>query len=100
MYRHLLNPTDLAVTGLLYGTLLAGVAFLATGAGQGSYLLLGLCSAPLGLTHNIFLALLATPLLWCGLGALLGAETWGGRVVFLATMIVHYASLPLILRDG
>src|SRR5438128_1335235 len=61
-----------AVTGLGYGAVLAFLGLVATGAGHGSYVLIGLCSSPLGLTQSIPLALFGTPVFWAIVGALFG----------------------------
>lgn len=96
--RFFLRPGWLAGAGFCYGLALLAFGFVATGAGHGTYVILGLSSSPLGLTQNIPVALFAAPVLWCTIGVLLGRVTSRvGRGLFLATMLAHYAALPFIL---
>ena len=88
----------LVIAGLLYGLLLAIVGFLATGAGHGTYVLIGVSSAPLGFL-GIMIALLSPPLLWAIIGWLLSrSERSPDRIIFLVIMAVHYSSLWRLLR--
>jgi hypothetical protein len=74
---------------------------MVAGAGHGTYVVLGLCSAPFGFFQDISLALNATPLLWGANGALLaGVPRRNVRAVFVISMLMHYVSVPLILSVG
>jgi hypothetical protein len=89
-----------AASGFAYGLSLAFLGFVATGLGHGSYVLIGLVSAPLSLSGNFAVALFGAPLLWCALGTFLGTA-WGSSrriAFFLAMLLAHYASLPFVLR--
>lgn len=92
------NNTLFVVAGLVYGLALASIAVVAAGAGHGTYVLLGLCSSPLGLMQNVAVALLGTPVMWCLVAALLSAAKKPGcKAAFLAAMVAHYAALPIVL---
>jgi hypothetical protein len=88
------------VAGFIYGLLLAIIGFAATAAGHGTYVLIGISSAPLGFLE-IIVALLSPPLLWSIIGWLLGkSEQQRNRNVFLVMMAFHYLSLwPLLTRE-
>jgi hypothetical protein len=98
MAASLLRTVGLYAGGLFYGIVLAGLGFVATGAGHGTYVVIGVSSSPFGLTQNIPITNLAAPLLWsvvCVLLSLLAYRV--PRALFFATMLAHYAALPLIL---
>lgn len=90
----------LVIAGLLYGILLAAVGLVATGAGHGTYVLIGASSAPLAFLA-ILPALLSPPLLWAIIGGLLSQSGHpGSRAFFLVIMASHYLSLwPLLTRE-
>jgi hypothetical protein len=89
-----------ALTGFLYGGVLAFLAFLAAGFGHGTYVLAGLSSSPLSLFGNIPLALLSPPLLWSAIGALSGAaKRRVARICLLLGLVAHYASIPIVLQS-
>jgi hypothetical protein len=101
MHGRLFKSSILAAIGFCYGAVLAFLGLVAAGAGHGTYVIIGLSSSPLGLTQNIAVAFFGAPFLWCLIGALLG-ETRRRipRAIFLATMLAHYAAIPIILgRD-
>jgi hypothetical protein len=105
MHRDLLKPPFLTVAGLtvgmVYGLVQAFLAFVATGAGHGTYVFLGLSSSPISLTQSIGNSLLAIPIIWSVMGALAGLA--GNRVcraLFGAAMLAHYAALPVVLGHG
>jgi hypothetical protein len=84
--------------GLCFGLILGFLGFAAAGVGHGTYVLIGLSSSPFGLSQNIFLTWFGAPIFWCIVAALSGAATHRlPRALFLATMIAHYAALPIIL---
>ena len=90
----------LVITGSLYGILLAIIGLLATGAGHGTLVLIGMSSSPVGF-FGIPIALLSPPLLWAIMGWLLSkSERSPYRIIFLVIMAVHYLSLwPLLTRE-
>jgi|SRR5579884_1364257 len=84
--------------GLGYGQILWGLGFVATGAGHGCYVLIGLAAAPLSLAGSIPVAFVA-PLFWWGLVGWAAGQSynryWFALLLFL--MLAHYASLPWVL---
>jgi hypothetical protein len=99
MFRDLPLMLIAASIGLAYGILLAIMGFLAAGFGHGTYVVIGLSSAPCGLGQNVIFALIGAPLLWL-LSAFLsgGSRHWAWRALYLFVMTVHYVSLPWILQ--
>src|SRR5262249_32130077 len=90
----------ISMAGFGYGLYLGMWAFIATGAGHGSYVLVGLFSSPLGLSQNIPIAMVSIPFLWCFIGFILGRVTHSvARLIFVLVMLTHYAALSLILRS-
>src|SRR5690242_972150 len=91
--------TMLAVAGFFYGLLLATIGFAVAAAGHGTYVLIGIWSAPLGIL-GIIVSLLSPPLLWSIIGWGLGrSERVRSRNAFLVLMAFHYLSLwPLLTR--
>jgi hypothetical protein len=86
------------IFGLLYGTFLIALGLLAAGFGHGTYVVIGLVSAPCGLTQNARLAILGGPLFWSACAAAAaGARRWAWRTTFLLVMCAHYVSLPWVL---
>jgi hypothetical protein len=85
--------------GLVYGAALAGLAIIAAGAGHGTYLPMGVSSAPLGF-FGVLAAAWGAPLLWGGVGALLHWVPRGSRkrIVMLA-LAVHYASALALMMS-
>jgi hypothetical protein len=105
MRWNIANTVLLGAAGFAYGTLLAMVGMIAAGGGHGTYVLLGLYASPLSLMtlmpFAVGLALFGTPLLWCVVGVLLaGAGNRGRTTALVLIMLAHYASLPVVLRDG
>ena len=91
------KPRLFAVWGSLYGVALSVLAFLAAGAGHGSYILMGVSSAPFGLL-GVIVALFGTPVFWALMGFLVAkAAHLLLRRVFLIIMTLHYLSIPFIL---
>ncbi|HKV91041.1 MAG TPA: hypothetical protein VJW20_00685 [Candidatus Angelobacter sp.] len=81
-----------AATGAIYGTGLTLLAFLAAGYGHGTYVVLGLVSAPLGLL-GIEVAFLSLPFLWTGIFLLVRRN--GG--IFFTLMLLHYLGAAVLL---
>ncbi len=95
------KSVGLATAGFVYGSLLGFLGLIATGAGHGTYVFLGLASSPFGITQKFEVALLAPPFLWCVVGGLLGAVIHRiPRALFLAAIFAHYTALPFILAKG
>lgn len=84
--------TKLALVGAAHGTVLAVLAFLAAGYGHGTYVVLGLASAPLGLL-GIIAALIGLPFLWAAMFVLARRN----RSAFVFAMLVHYLSAAVLL---
>jgi len=89
------------IGGLVYGVLLAVIAFGDADNGKGTYVMLGLFSSPLGLARSLTLAFVGTPILWALLGTLAGSahHTWA-RVAFIFGMLIHYGAAVLVLTQG
>lgn len=82
--------------GLAYGLGLTGVGVLLAGAGHGTYLLLGVASAPLSLL-GIPVSMVSPPLLWGVIGGLLShAHKSPQRQILLAAMALHYVAVLLL----
>ncbi len=81
-----------AAVGFVYGVILGYLSFLTAGAGHGTYVMVGMSSAPLGLLGTLA-AIFGPPLLWAGVGALLASlDRRGARRWFIVFMLVHYLS--------
>lgn len=88
-----------ALAGLSFGSILAGAGFAAAGAGHGTFVLIGLGSAPLALANNVNVALIGTPFLWAAIGFLLSrADRWIAATALVVCMLAHYGTLPFVLR--
>jgi hypothetical protein len=100
MYLTLKRQNTYLLLGLLYGLTLAAWSFLLAGAGHGTYVALGLSSAPLGFL-GIVPALFGLPLLWACVGNLLArANTPPYRWALLTVAAAHYLGAAVILsRD-
>jgi hypothetical protein len=99
MFRDLPVMLVSAATGLGYGILLACAGFLSAGFGHGTYVLIGLSSAPFGLTEDVLVALIGAPVLWCTVGFLAGgAGHWVWRTLCLIALAGHYGSLYRVLN--
>lgn len=100
MYATMTRQNAYLLLGLLYGLALAVWSFLLAGAGHGTYVALGLSSAPLGFL-GIAPALLGLPLLWACVGRLLaGANAPPYRRALLAVAAAHYLGATVLLsRD-
>jgi hypothetical protein len=77
--------------GIAYGTLLGLLAFLAAGAGHGTYIPLGVSSAPAGFL-GVAAAVIGAPILWGVVGA---AARNNQRMVAL---LVHYVSAVWLMN--
>src|SRR5581483_11608179 len=95
--KHTVVPV---IAGLLYGILLAITGLLATGVGHGTYVLIGIFSAPVGFL-GIIIALVSPPLVWAIIGWMLSkADHPKYRIIFIVIMAVHYLSLwPMLTRE-
>jgi hypothetical protein len=83
-----------AICGAIYGMGLAALSFLAAGAGHGTYVVLGLASAPLGIL-GITVALIGLPFWWTGLFVLARRN----QGAFIGAMLVHYLSGAVLLTN-
>lgn len=91
------RTTVIALLGVVYGAVLSYLGFLCTGGGHGTFMPLGLGSAPLGLL-GVWAALLGTPLLWGLLGFLVArSDQTLYRRIFLVAAIGHSIAAALIL---
>jgi hypothetical protein len=78
--------------GAVYGTGLAVLAFLAAGFGHGTYVVLGLASAPLAML-GVAVALISLPFLWMSIFALLYCR----KRLFAMAMLLHYLGAMVLL---
>jgi hypothetical protein len=84
------------LSGVTYGAGLTCLGIMAAGAGHGTYLLLGIASAPLSFL-GIPLSIISPPLLWGLVGWLLSrAERGPQRQIVPALFLVHYAAILLM----
>lgn len=88
------KPNSLWIVGLLYGLLLTVFGVFAANAGHGTYVLIGIFSAPFGLlgTRASFLGAI---ILWLMMGLLLGAFR---KKLFLLAIVTHYVGIALLLN--
>ena len=84
------------MVGLGYGVILSVLAFWATGAGHGTYIPLGLSSAPSGFL-GIIAALVAIPVLWALLGGMVASGRGGHARIARAVVLLHYVTGALLL---
>ena len=90
------SSVKLALGGLLYGLGLASIGVLMAGAGHGTYLLLGIASAPLSF-FGFFVSLVGPPLLWTGIGGLLPYNhKQPQRRLLVSVILLHYLGVLLI----
>jgi hypothetical protein len=81
-----------AIVGLLYGSILAFLSLLATGAGHNTYVPLFLSSAPLG-AFGFEAGLLGAPLVLATFGSLVAPFGRGKRLRLTQVLVLlHYAS--------
>ena len=84
------------VLGCLYGMSLTAVGILLTGAGHGTYVLLGIASAPLSFL-GIISSFVSPPLLWTTLGGLLAySSKVPQRQIVAVALGLHYAAILLV----
>lgn len=90
-----------ALVGLLYGAILALLAFFAAGMGHGTYMPLALSSAPLG-AFGFFAGLFGAPLVWAVFGWLAALPDHDKRLRLAQILaLLHYASgLVLVVTTG
>jgi hypothetical protein len=94
MFRELSEMLFYSALGFGFGTLLAVMGFLAAGFGHGTYVIIGLSSAPCSLAQDLLLALIAPPFLWAILTFFAaGARHRVWQMLFLTSLGSHYASL-------
>ena len=99
MFRDTWIMVAAPATGFWYGVLLALFGFVAAGGGHGTYVVIGLSSAPFGLAQDVIIGLLAAPLLWLFIAFLAGgAKHWIPRICFVLAQSIHYVSLHWILN--
>lgn len=83
--------------GFLYGLGLAVIGTLLTAAGHGTYVLLGIASAPVSFLGIVF-SIVAPPIFWTLVWVLLTYKTrMPQRLIILCILVVHYVSIPLVL---
>lgn len=100
MFRDLSLMGKWGAFGGSYGVFLAAMGFLAAGWGHGTYVVIGLSSAPCGLAHNVIIALIGAPVFWLFAAFFAaGARHWVWLLSFLLLMSAHYVSLFWILND-
>lgn len=87
-----------ALAGAAFGVGLLLFSFRAIGMGHGPTTLTGLASAPLGLFGFGWATTLGVPVLWYAIGAALSYSRThaGGKLPFLALMLLHYSGIPLV----
>lgn len=85
-----------ALLGCGYGAVLAALAFLATGAGHGTYVPMGISSAPCGLL-GFWAACIGAPALWAIVALLLAIRR---RTIVILVMIAHYGGAVLLASRG
>ena len=73
--------------GLVYGVVLAALAFMAAGAGHGTYIPMAISSAPFGL-FGVLAALGSAPILWALLGAMV--KRWHASKSMRALVVAQY----------
>ena len=79
-----------ALLGAAYGVALGFLAFVSAGFGHGTYILVGVSSAPIGVL-GIPAALLGAPLIWAVVGYLLSRVTSiRSSRAFLTAICLHY----------
>ena len=73
------------------------IGFMLAAAGHGTYILLGIASAPLTLLRNFWLSLAGPPLLWAIIGGLLAysSRRLHRRIVFIG-LSFHYLGVALV----
>lgn len=79
------------IAGFAYGLVLTVFGVMLAGAGHGTYILLGMASAPFSFFGVIF-SVIVPPLMWGALAGLLAER----RQTLLVALAVHYFSLLLI----
>jgi len=80
------------LAGLFYGGLLGGLAVLAAGAGHGTYIPMGVSSAPFGFL-GFQAAVVGAPIMWGVVGALLHwLRTSRRRRIMISVLAIHYGS--------
>src|SRR5687768_7239048 len=86
--------------GLGYGLVLTAMSFLVAGVGHGTYVVLGLSSAPCSLLEHVHAAFAAPAPLWGSIAGLAGGvqyRPW--RWLFIALLCSHYGSLFWVLQS-
>jgi uncharacterized membrane protein YbaN (DUF454 family) len=78
--------------GAVYGTGLAFLGYFAAGFGHGTYTVLGIVSAPMGIVGILF-ALISLPFLWTGIFVLLHRR----KRLFAMAMLLHYLGAMVLL---
>ena len=91
------SPNYLWGIGLLYGLLLTVIGFLAANAGHGTYVLMGVFSAPLGVL-GVPVAIVSPIILWFLIGLLLGKGAASSKKYFLFVILAHYSGILLLLN--
>jgi hypothetical protein len=91
------RQSNLWAMGILYGAVLTVIGFLAANAGHGTYVLMGIFSAPFGLL-GIPGAIIGAMILWLLIGLLLGGRNSSSKKFFLLMILVHYAGIILLLN--
>jgi len=82
--------------GGLYGATLTGGAVVACGGGHGTYIVLGIVSAPLGFL-SIWSAFVFAPLLWASLFFVASASAKHSRFMATAALLTHYVAAAVLI---
>jgi hypothetical protein len=83
----------------LYGVAVTGGAVVACGGGHGTYVVLGIVSAPLGFC-GVWSAIVFAPLLWVSLFFVASGPARHNRLIATAALLTHYlAATVLITRS-
>jgi hypothetical protein len=89
-----------AVCGFTLGIFLTFISFIATGAGHGTYVVLGLCAAPFSALDDVLLALIGVPVFWTCLGGLVGGSGHPvARLIAVVLLLAHFVSAPHVLTQ-
>lgn len=93
------NPLAVVI-GFLYGLSLTVLGIALAGAGHGTYLLLGIASAPLSF-FGVVASVVSPPILWATLWAFLAyAATKHRRTIVALALIAHYIGILLVAVYG
>lgn len=75
--------------GVIYALVVTGAAVMACGGGHGTYVILGIISAPLGFL-GIWAAVVFAPFMWAAFFFVASARAKQPRMMAAAALISHY----------